>query len=149
MFLSYPCSAFNFSWRPAATCRLAISFVDDDNLIWWLIEQYCCFTSQMIDVLINRGCSAESLLLGSLLWLVGTVCLFTLPQLPQSTLEPVPRVAMEEESPGSAHPNGGGNNDSRYSYSSLQTRRCRATRTRMKQSMWEAIPEPSAALISI
>ncbi|XP_038899022.1 bZIP transcription factor 60 [Benincasa hispida] len=91
----------------------------------------------------------ESLLLGSLLWLVGTVCLFTLPQLPQSTLEPVPGVTMEDEGPGSAPLNERENNDSRYSSSSIQTRRCKAARTRMKPIMLDAMLRPSSALISI
>lgn len=103
----------------------------------------------MNDVINIRCCPAESLLLGSLLWLVGTVCLFTLPQLPQSTLEPVPRVTMEDEGPGSAPLNENENKYSRYSYSSLQTRRCKAARTRMKPSMLDAMLGPSLALISV
>ncbi|CAK9325086.1 unnamed protein product [Citrullus colocynthis] len=91
----------------------------------------------------------ESLLLGSLLWLVGTVYLFTLPQLTQSTLEPVPRVTMEVEGPGSAPLNENENKDSRYSYSSLQTRRYKAARTRMKPSMLDAMLGPSLALILV
>ncbi|XP_022975369.1 bZIP transcription factor 60 [Cucurbita maxima] len=116
--------------------------------------QCCCAENQALRFSLQMGGASgaslakqesavlllESLLLGSLLWLVGTVCLFTLPQLPQSTLEPVPRVTVvEEEGPGSAPFNGGGNNNSRCSYSSLQTRRCKAARTRMKLSMLDAI----------
>lgn len=103
----------------------------------------------MNDVINIRCSRAESLLLGSLLWLMGTVCLFTLPPLPQSTLEPVPKVRMEKEGPGSAPLNERENNNSIYSYSSLQSRRCKAARTRMKPSMLDAILGASSALISI
>ncbi|XP_050235431.1 bZIP transcription factor 60 [Mercurialis annua] len=69
----------------------------------------------------------ESLLLGSLLWLVGIMCLFTLPTVPQLTLgvlvpENVEKKRLER-----------GAGSKMFMQSLLKSRKCKASRTRMKE----------------
>ncbi|XP_031270269.1 bZIP transcription factor 60 [Pistacia vera] len=72
----------------------------------------------------------ESLLLGSLLWFLGTMCLFTLPTLIQTNLELVPLENVEEKAPGNLAPRGAGTKV--LIFSVLKSRRCKASRTKMK-----------------
>ncbi|KDP36730.1 hypothetical protein JCGZ_08021 [Jatropha curcas] len=68
----------------------------------------------------------ESLLLGSLLWFLGIMCLFTLPKLPHLTLVAVP---LENEEKKMAEKGAG----SKMVIGPLMnSRRCKASRTRMK-----------------
>ncbi|GAV65812.1 bZIP_1 domain-containing protein [Cephalotus follicularis] len=73
----------------------------------------------------------ESLLLGSLLWFLGIMCLFILPILPQSDLE-----ATVEKGQGSLAPKELGNKMFTSSVvQSLLSRRCKGSRTKMKTIM--------------
>ncbi|KAK2660997.1 hypothetical protein Ddye_007530 [Dipteronia dyeriana] len=73
----------------------------------------------------------ESLLLGSLLWFMGIMCLFTLPPLNLLNLESVPLVQVEEKAPpGNLAQRGAGSNH--FTLSGLNSRRCKASRTKMK-----------------
>ncbi|KAK1553788.1 hypothetical protein Q3G72_003636 [Acer saccharum] len=73
----------------------------------------------------------ESLLLGSLLWFLGIMCLFTLPPLTLLSLESVPLVQVEEKAPpGNLAQRGAGSNH--LTLSGLNSRRCKASRTKMK-----------------
>ncbi|XP_021909218.1 bZIP transcription factor 60-like [Carica papaya] len=76
----------------------------------------------------------ESLLLGSLLWFLGIMCLFSLPNLPQSALEAIQREIMEKKDPESEAPRGRGGEIyiSSVEESFAKSRRCKASRTRMK-----------------
>ncbi|KAG4150465.1 hypothetical protein ERO13_D04G005900v2 [Gossypium hirsutum] len=67
----------------------------------------------------------ESLLLGSLLWFLGIMCLFTLPRLPKSLLENEEKRGPERV----AHSNLVGQ-------SFAKTRRCKASKTKMKDFMF-------------
>lgn len=80
---------------------------------------------------------SESLLLGSLFWFLGIICLFNLSKLFQSTLEAVP---LQNESP---IPRGVGRNKVLgfvvvVQSSFTKSRRCRGSRTKMKLSFFEA-----------
>ncbi|KAH7530546.1 hypothetical protein JRO89_XSUnG0020700 [Xanthoceras sorbifolium] len=72
----------------------------------------------------------ESLLLGSLLWFLGIMCLFTLPPPTLSNLESVPLVHVEDKAPGDLGQRGAGSNH--FTLSGLKSRRCKASRTKMK-----------------
>ncbi|KAK3232111.1 hypothetical protein Dsin_003992 [Dipteronia sinensis] len=73
----------------------------------------------------------ESLLLGSLLWFLGIMCLFTLPPLTLLNLESVPLVQVEEKAPpGNLAQRGAGSNH--LTLLGLNSRRCKASRTKMK-----------------
>lgn len=69
----------------------------------------------------------ESLLLGSLLWFLGIMCLFTLPALPQSTLVAVLQENVEEKKVAER---GAGSRTLIQPF--VNSRRCKASRTRMK-----------------
>ncbi|KAH1064575.1 hypothetical protein J1N35_029562 [Gossypium stocksii] len=73
----------------------------------------------------------ESLLLGSLLWFLGIMCLFTLPILPKSVLEAVPMANEETQGPERVAPRGAGGNRVRPSF--VKSRRCKASRGKMKE----------------
>ncbi|OMP04034.1 hypothetical protein CCACVL1_02209 [Corchorus capsularis] len=104
-----------------------------------------CFVAenQALRLALNKGCAfdastkqesavllLESLLLGSLLWFLGIMCLFTLPVLPNSLLEAVPLVNEEKRSLERVAPRGAGSNLVGFSF--VKTRRCKASRTKMK-----------------
>jgi hypothetical protein len=76
---------------------------------------------------------AESLLLGSLLWFLGIMCLFTLPTMPQLILGRVPLENVGKKNPGVR-----GARSKIFGYlmaqSVVKTRRCKASRTKMKPS---------------
>ncbi|XP_062164378.1 bZIP transcription factor 60 [Alnus glutinosa] len=75
----------------------------------------------------------ESLLLGSLLWFLGIMCLFTLPTMPQLILGRVPLENVGKKNPGVR-----GARSKIFGYlmaqSVVKTRRCKASRTKMKPS---------------
>ncbi|OMP12202.1 hypothetical protein COLO4_03408 [Corchorus olitorius] len=104
-----------------------------------------CFVAenQALRLALNKGCAfdastkqesavllLESLLLGSLLWFLGIMCLFTLPVLPNSLLEAVRLVNEEKRSLERVAPRGAGSNLVGFSF--VKTRRCKASRTKMK-----------------
>ncbi|XP_044475199.1 bZIP transcription factor 60-like [Mangifera indica] len=71
----------------------------------------------------------ESLLLGSLLWFLGIISLF-IPTLIQTNLELVPLENVEEKALGNLAPRGA---ESKFLiFSMLKSRRCKASRTKMK-----------------
>ncbi|GMY29002.1 bZIP transcription factor 60 [Fagus crenata] len=72
----------------------------------------------------------ESLLLGSLLWFLGIMCLFTMPQL---ILEIVPLENVGQENPG-VPLRGPRSKMFGYLTSFVKSRRCKASRTKMKPS---------------
>ncbi|GLT74032.1 hypothetical protein SLA2020_458530 [Shorea laevis] len=72
----------------------------------------------------------ESLLLGSLLWFLGIICLFNLPRLPKSIVEAVPVESAEKKSLGGLAAKGAGSNVVVESF--LKNRGCKASRTKMK-----------------
>ncbi|KAG6699724.1 hypothetical protein I3842_08G079500 [Carya illinoinensis] len=75
----------------------------------------------------------ESLLLGSLLWFLGIMCLFTLPTMPQSILKRVPLEKVGKKNPGVAL---GGAKSKMFGFLMVQSfvkgRRCKASRMKMK-----------------
>ncbi|KAG2693042.1 hypothetical protein I3760_08G080300 [Carya illinoinensis] len=75
----------------------------------------------------------ESLLLGSLLWFLGIMCLFTLPTMPQSILKRVPLEKVGKKNPGVAL---GGAKSKMFGFlmvqSFVKSRRCKASRMKMK-----------------
>ncbi|KAJ6999080.1 bZIP transcription factor 60 [Populus alba] len=71
----------------------------------------------------------ESLLLGSLLWLLGIMCLFPQPAMPQSTMVEVLLETMEKKAPENVAQRGAG---SKIFISLANSRRCKASRPRMK-----------------
>ncbi|KAJ6680844.1 BASIC-LEUCINE ZIPPER TRANSCRIPTION FACTOR F-RELATED [Salix koriyanagi] len=71
----------------------------------------------------------ESLLLGSLLWFLGIMCLFPHPATPRSTLAEVLLETMEKKAPENAALRGAG---SEVFISLANSRRCKASRPRMK-----------------
>jgi len=77
----------------------------------------------------------ESLLLGSLLWFLGIMCLFNLPAMPQLILEMVPLVNVGQRNPGVALR---GARSKMFGdlmvQSFVKSRRCKASRTKMKPS---------------
>ncbi|KAE8713883.1 putative U2 snrnp auxiliary factor, small subunit [Hibiscus syriacus] len=75
----------------------------------------------------------ESLLLGSLLWFLDIMCLFTLPALPKS----VPLANEEAQSPERVAPRGVESNPVGPTF--VTTRRCKASREKMKDLLflWE------------
>lgn len=85
-------------------------------------------------MLISTGlcCFAESLLLGSLLWFLGIMCLFTLPKPIQSHLESVPLVQVEEKAPGNLVQREAGSKN--YLFTVVKSRRCKASRRKMKMT---------------
>ncbi|KAJ4702364.1 bZIP transcription factor 60-like [Melia azedarach] len=72
----------------------------------------------------------ESLLLGSLLWFLGNMCLFTLPKPIQSKLESVLLVQVEEKAPGNLAQRGAGGKI--MTFSVVKSRRCKASKRKMK-----------------
>lgn len=74
----------------------------------------------------------ESLLLGSLLWFLGVMCLFSLPKPIHSYLESVPLVRVEEKAPGNPVQREAGSNN--YVFTVVNSRRCKASRTKMKMT---------------
>ncbi|XP_038716365.1 bZIP transcription factor 60-like [Tripterygium wilfordii] len=76
----------------------------------------------------------ESLLLGSLLWFLGIVCLFSLRTLPLSNVGEVPLGNLGKKGPESLVPKGAGSN--MFLFPGVQllvnNRRCKASRTKMK-----------------
>lgn len=74
----------------------------------------------------------ESLLLGSLLWFLGIMCLFTLPTPIQSHLESVPLVQVEEKAPGNLVQREAGSKN--YLFTVVKSRRCKASRIKMKMT---------------
>ncbi|GMI83367.1 hypothetical protein HRI_002006000 [Hibiscus trionum] len=68
----------------------------------------------------------ESLLLGSLLWFLGIMCLFALPTLPKS----VPPANEETRGPERVAPRGAGSNPVEPTF--VKSRRCKASREKMK-----------------
>jgi hypothetical protein len=79
---------------------------------------------------VDHGYFAESLLLGSLLWFLGIMCLFTMPQL---ILEIVPLENVGQENPG-VPLRGARSKMFGYLTSFVKSRRCKASRTKMKPS---------------
>ncbi|CAL1384606.1 unnamed protein product [Linum trigynum] len=76
----------------------------------------------------------ESLLLGSLLWFLGTICLFRLPTRALLSCVPLEQPAPRE----GVTPRGGGRSKMMMSILQLgepRGRRCRASRTRMKEDL--------------
>ncbi|KAE8057461.1 hypothetical protein FH972_014151 [Carpinus fangiana] len=75
----------------------------------------------------------ESLLLGSLLWFLGIICLFTLPTMPELILGRVPLENVGKKNQGVR-----GARSKMFGYlmaqSFVKTRRCKASRTKMKPS---------------
>ncbi|KAE8682039.1 Pyrophosphate--fructose 6-phosphate 1-phosphotransferase subunit alpha [Hibiscus syriacus] len=69
----------------------------------------------------------ESLLLGSLLWFLGIMCLFALPTLPKS----VPLANEETRSPERVAPRGVESNPVRTTF--MKSRRCKASREKLKE----------------
>ncbi|KAK8579698.1 hypothetical protein V6N13_142867 [Hibiscus sabdariffa] len=69
----------------------------------------------------------ESLLLGSLLWFLGIMCLFTLPTLSKS----VPPANEETRGPERVAPRGAGSNPVEPTF--VKSRRCKASREKMKE----------------
>ncbi|XP_021283978.1 bZIP transcription factor 60 [Herrania umbratica] len=106
-----------------------------------------CFIAenQALRLTLHKGCAfdassakqesavllLESLLLGSLLWFLGIMCLFTLPALPQSRPEAVPLENEEKRGPERVAPRGAGSNLVGQSF--VKSRRCKASRTRIKE----------------
>ncbi|XWS08041.1 hypothetical protein CRYUN_Cryun41cG0043400 [Craigia yunnanensis] len=106
-----------------------------------------CFIAenQALRLTLHKGCAfdassakqesavllLESLLLGSLLWFLGIMCLFTLPTLPKSLLEAVPLANEEKRGPERVAPREAGNNLVGQSF--VKSRRCKASRTKMKE----------------
>ncbi|XWS75221.1 hypothetical protein CRYUN_Cryun01aG0067000 [Craigia yunnanensis] len=106
-----------------------------------------CFIAenQALRLTLHKGCAfdassakqesavllLESLLLGSLLWYVGVMCLFTLPTLPKSLIEAVPLANEEKKGPERVAPRGVGSNLVELSF--VKSRRCKASRTKMKE----------------
>lgn len=88
----------------------------------------------LLGMLISTGlcCFAESLLLGSLLWFLGVMCLFSLPKPIHSYLESVPMVRVEEKAPGNPVRREAGSNN--YVFTVVNSRRCKASRTKMKMT---------------
>ncbi|KAK4600376.1 hypothetical protein RGQ29_010147 [Quercus rubra] len=77
----------------------------------------------------------ESLLLGSLLWFLGIMCLFNLPAIPQLILEIVPLVNVGQGNPGVALRGARSKMfGSLMVQSFVKSRRCKASRTKMKPS---------------
>ncbi|ESR48715.1 bZIP transcription factor 60 [Citrus sinensis] len=74
----------------------------------------------------------ESLLLGSLLWFLGIMCLFTLPKPIWSHLESVPLVQVEEKAPGNLVQREAGSKN--YLLAVVKSRRCKASRRKMKMT---------------
>ncbi|KAF8014982.1 hypothetical protein BT93_H0700 [Corymbia citriodora subsp. variegata] len=76
----------------------------------------------------------ESLLLGSLLWFLGIMCLFTQPASLQTRLVALPLENVEERDLRSWAPRGirGPMFEVSTAHSFIMTRRCRASRTKMK-----------------
>ncbi|KAL4650525.1 hypothetical protein ACB092_01G093600 [Castanea dentata] len=77
----------------------------------------------------------ESLLLGSLLWFLGIMCLFNLPAMPRLILEIVPLVNVGQGNPGVALR---GARSKMFGdlmvQSFVKSRRCKASKTKMKPS---------------
>lgn len=71
----------------------------------------------------------ESLLLGSLLWFMGIICLFSLPRLPRPNQESVDNRRLESVAPKKAGSNIIG---MRVLNSLFKSKRCKASRTKMK-----------------
>lgn len=80
------------------------------------------------------GLDTESLLLGSLLWFLGIVCLFTRPVSLQSRLAALLLESAGEKDLRSRAPGGisGHAFEALTAQSFIMTRRCRASRTKMK-----------------
>lgn len=105
-----------------------------------------CFIAenQALRLTLHKGCAfdassakqesavllLESLLLGSLLWFLGIMCLFTLPALPKSLLEAVPLAKERKRGPERVAPRGAGSNQMGQYF--VKSRRCKASRTKMK-----------------
>ncbi|XP_017981823.1 PREDICTED: bZIP transcription factor 60 [Theobroma cacao] len=106
-----------------------------------------CFIAenQALRLTLHKGCAfdassakqesavllLESLLLGSLLWFLGIMCLFTLPTLPKSLPEAVPLENEEKRGPERVAPRGAGSNLVGQSF--VKSRRCKASKTRIKE----------------
>lgn len=84
---------------------------------------------------VDRGYFAESLLLGSLLWFLGIMCLFNLPAMPRLILEIVPLVNVGQGNPGVALR---GARSKMFGdlmvQSFVKSRKCKASKTKMKPS---------------
>ncbi|KAG8501910.1 hypothetical protein CXB51_004591 [Gossypium anomalum] len=105
------------------SCLLQWSIAENQALRFTLNQRYAFDASsakQESAVLL-----LESLLLGSLLWFLGIMCLFTLPRLPKSLLENEEKRGPERV----AHSNLVGQ-------SFVKTRRCKASKTKMKELMF-------------
>ncbi|KAK3028992.1 hypothetical protein RJ639_038195 [Escallonia herrerae] len=77
----------------------------------------------------------ESLLLGSLLWFLGIVCLLILPRPLWSTLEAIPRQSVDNKNQGLAPRKAGSRIFGLKVYQSvIMGKRCKASRPRMKSS---------------
>ncbi|XP_059635088.1 bZIP transcription factor 60 [Cornus florida] len=78
----------------------------------------------------------ESLLLGSLLWFLGIVCLFIVPKAHQSTLELVPAESVEHENQGKLSPKKAGSKIFVLPLVKpyIMSKRCKASRSRIKPS---------------
>ncbi|XVF83015.1 hypothetical protein PTKIN_Ptkin16aG0098300 [Pterospermum kingtungense] len=109
--------------------RLLQCFIAENQALRLTLQKGCAFDAssakQESAVLL-----LESLLLGSLLWFLGVMCLFTLPALPKSLLEAV-QLANEEKRESVA-PRGAGSNHL-VGHSFFKSRRCKASRTKMKE----------------
>ncbi|KAB2085931.1 hypothetical protein ERO13_A05G409532v2 [Gossypium hirsutum] len=111
------------------SCLLQWSIAENQALRFTL-NQRCAFDAssakQESAVLL-----LESLLLGSLLWFLGIMCLFTLQRLPKSLLENEEKRGPERV----AHSNLVGQ-------SFVKTRRCKASKRKMKEFNVTGIPIP-------
>ncbi|PPD96959.1 hypothetical protein GOBAR_DD06015 [Gossypium barbadense] len=110
--------------------RVLQCFIAENQALRLTLHKGCAFdtssTKQESAVLL-----LESLLLGSLLWFLGIMCLFTLPILPRSVLEAVPMANEETQGPERVAPRGAGSN--RVGPSFVKSRRCKASRGKMKE----------------
>ncbi|KAJ4830912.1 hypothetical protein Tsubulata_039033 [Turnera subulata] len=113
--------------------RLLQCFIAENQALRLTVQKYSAFgvasAKQESAVLL-----LESLLLGSLLWFLGIMCLFTLPALPQSALLEVPVGNGEKKAPEKVALNGARSRVFRSSLvrSFLNSRRCKASRTKMR-----------------
>lgn len=97
----------------------------------------CCIHYPIVTILINIGIdhSAESLLLGSLLWFLGTICLLLREPLLSTRVE-VPLKNVDNQNRGSLAPRKAGSKvfELRVFQSFMMGKRCKASRSRMKPS---------------
>ncbi|KAJ7967021.1 bZIP transcription factor 60-like [Quillaja saponaria] len=91
----------------------------------------CCYAENHA---LRLSLQSESLLLGSLLWLLGIMCLLILPIMPHSILQTFPLKIMERKGLERVAPRGAGSEmvENLMILSFVKSRRCKASRPKIK-----------------